>query len=615
MKKFLVIIFFSLFFSNYSHTNVVDELNKLNYLFKAGVISKEEFIKGKSIILGTKKTEEKIINVDLDSKDKNEIEIKNGVFIEDVEAFGAFYQINIAPKGMFKARHSQFIQMSKYSQEKIGMIFITQKGMMDKYPENLMLGMGYFEFFYMQQLKENKKEIDLFKENYPNIKNSTRKAVQKIHSLNKARKAMRSALGFTLEDDVQKVIKNHYVLSKLFSRGEKITVKLDPKEKKLLKNHLSLSKNVGALKNLVKDKNEKRIEDKKFEKKYLKINKKIKSNIKKLNEYDNYNQLNKLFHLIDKIKISESDTLLSAYNLADFLLTEIKNNDVKTKYKVDLSNIDFKKFTQDELEILGIASKNTKLIKADKSNKIQLDIFNLENNNIPINKILDGFRKGSLKLDSINLQMTSEDKMKRWVKKDWANAWRTPIPEKIDDTSKGIMIDLSEEDVESIKAQLSIDLYNDLLNSYIAKDIQNTIDTSNFSFSYGLDDYAQFLGDLMNLDIKNYADLTALANATYNANWSVEEYASAYQLEVDAINALGSGVSSFDVATMASSVGATLQEAANVIAAASAAGISVDLEAAAAGAGFGSFAEAVAAYNAAHGTTYTEAQAKEALGQ
>ena len=46
-----------------------------------------------------------------------------------------------------------------------------------------------------------------------------------------------------------------------------------------------------------------------------------------------------------------------------------------------------------------------------------------------------------------------------------------------------------------------------------------------------------------------------------------------------------------------------------------AAGVSVDLEAAAAGAGFDSFADAVAAYNEAHGTSYTEAQAREALGQ
>ena len=120
----------------------------------------------------------------------------------------------------------------------------------------------------------------------------------------------------------------------------------------------------------------------------------------------------------------------------------------------------------------------------------------------------------------------------------------------------------------------------------------------------------------MNLDIKNYADLTALANATYGANWSVEEYASAYQGNVDIINSLQSGaIDSFDAGAIATGVGASLNDAAEAIAAAGAAGVSVDLEAAAAGAGFGSFADAVAAYNAQYGTNYTEAQAREALGQ
>ena len=66
---------------------------------------------------------------------------------------------------------------------------------------------------------------------------------------------------------------------------------------------------------------------------------------------------------------------------------------------------------------------------------------------------------------------------------------------------------------------------------------------------------------------------------------------------------------------MGESIGASLQDTADTIAAASAAGISVDLEAAAAGAGFGSFADAVAAYNAEHGTSYTVDSAREALGQ
>ena len=556
------------------------------------------------------------------AEERSEIEIKNGIFLEDVKAFGTFNKIDTAPLGMFKTKDNQFVQMSKYSQGKIGLIFVQQKGMLDKFPENLMLGMGYFEFFYMQQLKDHKKDIIAFKEKYPNI-GWTKTNIKKIYGLNKARKAMRNALGFTLEDDVQEVLNTYYTLSQLFSLGEKEILELSSEEKKLLKTHSKLSKNLSIVKNLVKDKNEQRISDKKFKKEYSKLYKKVNREIKKLEKYDNYNQLDKFLNITQEIELSNSSTLLSAYNLADFLLAEIKKKDVKKRFKIDLANADFSNFKENELKLLGEASNTTKLVKAKKSNKIQLDILNLENNNIPINKILDEFRDNSLDLASINFQMESVDKMKRWARKDWANAWRTPIPEKIDDTSKGIMIDLSEEDVESIKAQLSIDHYKDLLNLDMAKelndnvkDIQSSIDTSTFSFSYGLDSYAQFLGEYMNLDIKNYADLTALANATYNADWSVEEYASAYQGNVDIINSLQSGaIDSFDAGSIAAGVGSSLNEAAETIAAAGAAGVSVDLEAAAAGAGFGSFADAVAAYNAANGTNYTEASAREALGQ
>ena len=556
------------------------------------------------------------------AEERSEVEIKNGIFLKDVEAFGTFNKIDTAPSGMFKPTDNQFVQMSKYSQGKIGLIFVQQKGMLDKFPENLMLGMGYFEFFYMQQLKDHKKDIIAFKEKYPNI-GWTKTNIKKIYGLNKARKAMRNALGFTLEDDVQEVLNTYYTLSQLFSLGEKEILELSSEEKKLLKIHLQLAKKLSIIKNLVKDKNEQRISEKKFNKEYSKLYKKVDREIKKLDKYDNYNRLNKFLGTIQEIELSNTSALLSAYNLADFLLAEIKKKDVKKRFKIDLMNADFSNFKEKELKLLGEASNTTKLVKAKKSNKIQLDILNLENNNIPINKILDEFRTNSLDLASINFQMESIDSMKRWARKDWANAWRTPIPEKIDDTSKGIMIDLSEEDVESIKAQLSIDHYKDLLNLDMAKelndnvkDIQSSIDTSTFSFSYGLDNYAQFLGEYMDLDIKNYADLTALANATYNADWSVEEYASAYQGNVDIINSLQSGaIDSFDAGAIAAGVGASLNDAAEAIAAAGAAGVSVDLEAAAAGAGFGSFADAVAAYNAANGTSYTVDQAKEALGQ
>ena len=96
----------------------------------------------------------------------------------------------------------------------------------------------------------------------------------------------------------------------------------------------------------------------------------------------------------------------------------------------------------------------------------------------------------------------------------------------------------------------------------------------------------------------------------------MEEYSSVYQANVDALNALQSGsLSAFDAGTIARDIGMSLQEVSNEIAIASAAGISVDLEAVSQGLGYDSFASAVEAYNAQHGTSYTVEEAREALCQ
>ena len=130
------------------------------------------------------------------------------------------------------------------------------------------------------------------------------------------------------------------------------------------------------------------------------------------------------------------------------------------------------------------------------------------------------------------------------------------------------------------------------------------------------DDFAKSFGDSYGLDIGNYSDLTDLANAQHGANWSVEEYSSAYQDNVDIINSLQSGaLSSFDAGQIAAAASSSMQEVADTLTAAISAGVSVDLEATAQGLGYNSFAEAVDAYNAENGTNYTEQEAREALGE
>ena len=310
-------------------------------------------------------------------------------------------------------------------------------------------------------------------------------------------------------------------------------------------------------------------------------------------------------------------------------MKDLEKNQLPKKFQQDLSKANFSNFTENELKILSEITKFTKNNRNIKSNKIQIDILNLEENGLPVNKLLDVYRKDlNVKLDTLNMQLSSTDKMSKWALSDWANAWKSPVPTKIQNTS-GIEVVLSDDQIQEVKAQLSMQNFKEIINIEDFKnvipddtfsDIAQTVTqvSKSFNFNFTLDDFAKALGDFRSwdVDINNYADLTALANAQHGANWSVEEYASAYQGNLDAIEALANGsITSFDAGAIAQAAGETLQEVADTIAAASAAGVTVDLEAVAAGAGYDSFAAAVDAYNAAHGTSYTVDQAREALGQ
>jgi Tfp pilus assembly protein PilF len=337
------------------------------------------------------------INSNSFTAERSELEIKNKVFLEDIEEFGKFEQIDLAPNGMFENKYDQFVKMHQYSQKKLGLIFVKQKGLMDKYPENLMLGMGYFEFFYMAQLEENLKDIEKYQRDYPDVKNYTRKAVQKVYGLNKARKSMREALGFDLNDDVQDVLKTYFVLSKLFAKGEKITNTLSREEKKNYNSHKKLSENIGKIRSLVEEKSEQRIEEKKFNKEYKKLSKKIKDDLEKLSSLESYKVFRDFINELNEIQNPSIDDLLSSYKIANFLIGPIKEREIKKKYEVNLVNADFSDFSQDELKLLGESSKASKNNKVLKSNEIQKELFKIKNNNfIDVNSVIDKLKAESI---------------------------------------------------------------------------------------------------------------------------------------------------------------------------------------------------------------------------
>ncbi len=563
------------------------------------------------------------------SIERTKKEIKIGIFLEDFEKFGKFEKIKNTPKGMFTESVDTFHEKQIISQKKFIETFITKKGQMEKNTDQVILGMAYFEFFYMQQLKDNKKSLDTFEKKYPKINAATKKNIQKIYGLNKARKSMREALGLSLENTPEEAIERYYVLYKLLNQAVIKETILSKEDQKKSKQHNKISKNISQLKKLIDDMLNNRLTKKKFNKEYSKNFKKLSRNLDKAISIKDYELFTSFIIEIDKYKNINNSGLLSGYKIAEYILQKIKRDKIIKRYEQDLSNAKFEIFSQKELSILGDITKSMKVIKNEKSNDIQLQIMNLENGGIPVNRFLEVYRDElNVRLDDINLQVASASKMKDWTLSDWANAWKNPIPEIIVDDA-GIEVSLSAEEIESIKAQLAMKNFKELLDldsfsSLIQNEANNfndiaknlDINSDTFKFSFTLDDFARSFGDTYGLDINNYSDLTDLANAQHNANWSVEEYAAAYQDNVDMINALQSGsLSSFDAGRIAAAANTGLQEVADTIRAATSAGVSVDLEATAQGLGYGSFADAVAAYNQKYGTNYSVEEAKESLGQ
>ena len=132
--------------------------------------------------------------------------------------------------------------------------FVQNKNLMEKYPENMMKAMGYFEVFYMQKLKEGEKYIEKFKKNYPNINWKTKKEVKSLHSLNQARKSMRESIGLTLNDDSEEALERYMHMHNFLAKGEKTKQSLKKKEKQLKKRSTKFKKHYSSFKKTIQHK-------------------------------------------------------------------------------------------------------------------------------------------------------------------------------------------------------------------------------------------------------------------------------------------------------------------------------------------------------------------------
>jgi hypothetical protein len=526
---------------------------------------------------------------------------------------------------------------------------------MEKYPENMMRGMGYFEFFYMDQLDQKKKTIERFKAAYPKVKSHHRKEMKSLYSLNQARKSMREAMGLTLEDDPEVALEHYMTMYDFLSQSEKKNNKLTGSEKRLKKESANFKKHYGLFKKTVQLKSEKRIDQKTFDKDLKKNIKNVKKTLGKLSKIDSKsdelyltvsNMFEKSLEILEKCGANcERKNLLTVIDSVDLINAVVADTEkdlIKKRFTQDMSKVDVEILSDQQKKILASVSSNMKNQKSIKREKLQGSVLNLENNDYPVDEFLDKIEEQGFEIKAVSMSFENVDEMKRWAMKDWANSWRGDLPAELKDNS-GNLIKFTEENMQDLKAQLAINTYSGMLDEAALdikesmneniKEIAQAIESSggfnldawlNKDFSITLDNYSALVGNAWGVDINNFNDLTNWANETYNVNMTPEQYQKSFEtgtLEtgssiadvvkgVDLISEMGS----FDAASIAAELGADLQTVADSIAEAAAAGISTDLEAAAAGLGYSSFADAVAAYNEQYGTSYTAEEAAAALG-
>ena len=673
-SKLFFISFIFLSICNLSYSNIVEELTALNNLYKQGAITKEEYSKAKSIILKSesKVTSKDIKKVEPDKKIKKENfskeEVneeakdfdltKTYVSLEEFNQLGTYVKIDKYPDGLFKALGSPK-NTAKDAMMRMYSTFVQKPKLLEKYPENMMKAMAYFEVFYNYELKDKEKSIEKFKNNYPNINWKTKKDIKTLYSLNNAKKSMREAMSLNKDNTLDEALDRYMFMHNFLKPAKKITHTLSKEEKKLKNENSKFKKYYGNLKKTFSEKSEKRINDKDFKKqlnKNVKYIKKSFKNISKSNHKskDLYSSLNDIFlksmDYYDACKPNcsskELNVVINAIDVNLSILKEFEPKVIKKKYSQNMDDLNLDELKEEDQATLALITSKLKIKKKIDSENTQKAILNLETNGFDLDTSLNKLENDGFEVKSIFMSFDTLDNMKRWAMKDWANSWRGELPSEIKD-SAGNIIEFTDENVKDIKAQLAYNSFKSLidnpdLKNAISDNINQNIqdiaqeikESGSFNidswlsqdFSISLNNYSQLVGNSLGIELNNFDDLTQTVNELYGTNMSAEEYAASWEssqyLEgsstwgdvtrgVDLINQLGS----FDAASIAKELGTDLSTVADSIVAAANVGVSTDLEAAAQGLGYSSFADAVKAYNEQYGTNYTVDSAKEALGQ
>ncbi len=198
------------------------KIKEVDQMFASGVLSKEECIKFKKVILGeNSKASCGTVKTKSVSVKKTPSVIDPVTIIDYVNELGQFVEPAYYPEGMvevFGKSCKKFHCRAKKATKDMARIFGRKGTYFDRYGGAQLYGMAYFELFYLNSLKKSTKRIDKFLENWPEQKGS--REVISLLKLNKSRKKMREALGMDLNTPVEEAMMRFWTLGDFLNQGK-----------------------------------------------------------------------------------------------------------------------------------------------------------------------------------------------------------------------------------------------------------------------------------------------------------------------------------------------------------------------------------------------------------
>ena len=230
------------------------KIKEIDQMFASGVLSKEECIKFKKVILGeNSKVSCGTVKTKSVSVKKTPSVIDPVTIIDYVNELGQFVEPAYYPEGMIEAfgkSCKKFHCRAKKATKDMAKIFGRKGTYFDRHGGAQLYGMAYFELFYLDSLRKNTKKIDKFLEDWPE-KKGTREIIS-VLKLNKSRKKMREALGMDLNTPVEEAMMRFWTLGDFLNQGKankrEVNKEIKKRRKLLVKYKKAISSFNSALK-------------------------------------------------------------------------------------------------------------------------------------------------------------------------------------------------------------------------------------------------------------------------------------------------------------------------------------------------------------------------------